>query len=73
MTCEMLDVNPEGMSCYYVSLFFYVLIIQGICSGLIAGQLGENSVVAGVRHSIIMASAALFTIIFFSRMGMFPG
>jgi len=73
MTCEMLGVNPGGMSCYYVSLFFYVLVIQGICSGLIAGQLGENSVVAGVRHSIIMTSIALFTIIFFSRMGLFPG
>jgi flagellar protein FlaJ len=72
MTCAMLEIEPEEITCYYVALFFYVLIIQGVCSGLIAGQLGDNSTVAGVRHSIIMVSSALFIFIFLSKMGMFP-
>jgi len=72
VTCMMFGVDPEGMGCYYISLFFYVLLIQGIASGLIAGQLGENSVVAGTKHSIIMASAALFIFIFLAKTGMFP-
>ena len=72
LTCSMLDVDPQSMACYYVALFFYVLLIQGIFSGLIAGQLGENSVVAGTKHSIIMASSAIFIFIFLARLGMFP-
>ena len=71
ITCSMLDVDPDSVSCYYVSLFFYVLIIQGICSGLIAGQLGENSAVAGAKHSMIMVSIALFVFILLSKMGVF--
>jgi len=67
----MLEVDPYSVSCYYVSLFFYVLIIQGICSGLIAGQLGENSAVAGAKHSIIMVSVAVFIFILLSKMGVF--
>lgn len=72
LTCSMLDVDPQSMACYYVALFFYVLIIQGIFSGLIAGQLGENSVIAGTKHSIIMASSAIFIFIFLAKLGMFP-
>ncbi len=72
LTCAMLDVDPQSMGCYYVALFFYVLVIQGIFSGLIAGQLGENSVVAGTKHSIIMASSAIFIFIFLAKLGMFP-
>jgi len=71
-TCTMLDVDSEGISCYYVSLFFFVLLIQGISSGLIAGQLGENSVVAGTKHSIIMVSISIFVFVFLAKMGVFP-
>ena len=72
LTCYMLDVDPQSMGCYYVALFFYVLVIQGIFSGLIAGQLGENSVIAGTKHSIIMALSAIFIFIFLAKLGMFP-
>ncbi|MBN2330801.1 MAG: type II secretion system F family protein [Candidatus Aenigmarchaeota archaeon] len=72
LTCSMLDVESDSMACYYVALFFYVLVIQGIFSGLIAGQLGENSVVAGTKHSIIMSSSAVFVFIFLAKLGMFP-
>jgi len=72
LTCIMFEVDAEGIGCYYISLFFYVLLIQGMASGLIAGQLGENSVVAGTKHSIIMVSASIFVFIFLSKAGMFP-
>ena len=32
-------------------------IIEGIFTGLVAGQIGEGSVTAGVKHSIIMTAA----------------
>lgn len=71
-TCSVLGVNPDGVGCYYVSLFFYVLLMQGIFSGLIAGQLGENSAVAGMKHSIIMVSIVLFVFIFLANTDVFP-
>lgn len=72
MTCSVLGVDPYGVGCYYVSLFFYVLLIQGIFSGLIAGQLGENSAIAGTKHSMIMVSIVIFVFIFLANMGVFP-
>ncbi|RZN43888.1 MAG: type II secretion system F family protein [Methanophagales archaeon ANME-1-THS] len=46
-------------------LFFHCGIIQGVCSGLVAGKLGEGKVIAGLKHAIILASAAfgLFAIL----------
>ncbi len=38
--------------------FLYMLIIQGIFSGLAIGKLSEGSVKAGVKHSFIMSIAA---------------
>ncbi len=35
-------------------LFFYACLIEGLCAGLVCGQIGENSVVAGIKHSILM-------------------
>ncbi len=71
-TCSMLEVDPGSVGCYYVSLFFYVLLIQGMCSGLIAGQLGENSAIAGGKHSMIMVSIVVFIFIFLAKLGVFP-
>ncbi len=39
-------------------IFFHAAIIQGFCSGLIAGQMGEGSVFSGIKNSIIMVSIA---------------
>jgi len=46
-----------GGGCYYNALFILMAVIQGILTGLVAGQIGEGSVIAGVKHSIIMTSA----------------
>jgi flagellar protein FlaJ len=45
-------------------LFFHAAVMQGVCSGLIAGVMGEGSVLAGLKHSIIMLTMAylLFTL-----------
>ena len=39
-------------------IFFHAAVIQGFCSGLIAGQMGEGSVFSGIKNSIIMVSIA---------------
>lgn len=70
--CSLLGLPTQTITCYYVSLFFFVLIIQGVFSGLIAGQLGENSLVAGTKHSLIMVFSVVFVFIFLARFGLFP-
>ncbi len=71
VVCKAFTV-PKGMGCYYVSLFFTVLLIQAIFMGLIAGQLGENSVIAGVKHSLIMLAFIFVIFMFIVRAGLLP-
>ncbi|MCE8422632.1 MAG: type II secretion system F family protein [Candidatus Methanoperedens sp.] len=48
----------------YNRLFFHGALIQGFCSGLIAGVMGEGSVLSGLKHSVIMVTIGylLFTL-----------
>jgi flagellar protein FlaJ len=69
--CAVLELSP-GITCYYVAVFFSVVLIQGIFTGLIAGQLGENSAVSGVKHSLIMSFAAVGIFLFLAKIGWFP-
>ncbi len=40
----------------YNRLFFHGALIQGFSSGLIAGVMGEGSVLSGLKHSVIMVT-----------------
>jgi flagellar protein FlaJ len=46
----------------YELLFFHTASIQAVCSGLVAGQLGEGRVFDGLKHVVVLltASYALF-------------
>ena len=69
--CTLLD-QPSGISCYYLAMFFCVIIIQGLLMGLIAGQLGENSVTGGIKHSLIMLFSAIGVFLFLAKAGLIP-
>ena len=43
----------------YEQLFFHAATIQAICSGLVAGQLGEGSVRDGVKHVVVLLAVTL--------------
>jgi flagellar protein FlaJ len=43
-----------GQTAYYKSLMFVMLMIQGIATGAVAGQVSEGTPTAGVKHAIIM-------------------
>ena len=43
-----------SVASYYKSLFFAMIIIQGILSGLISGQIGADSLSAGIKHIIVL-------------------
>ncbi len=42
----------------YTLIFFHAAMIQGFCSGLVAGKMGSGSIHSGFKHSIIMMSIA---------------
>jgi archaeal flagellar protein FlaJ len=55
----LFNIDPQSIGAYYISMFFYMSIMQSLFSGLVAGQIGENSVKAGIKHSMIMVSGTI--------------
>jgi len=56
------SINIAG----YETVFFHVTVVQAICSGLVAGQLGGGSIKDGVKHATIMLiiTYLVFTVVF---------
>ncbi|GAA0511880.1 flagellar protein FlaJ [Halorubrum aquaticum] len=50
----------------YERLFFHAAAIQALCSGIVAGQLGEGSVRDGAKHAAILL---VLTLVAFAAMG----
>ncbi|SEO35846.1 flagellar protein FlaJ [Halogranum amylolyticum] len=48
------DVDTDA----YRLLFFHASVVQAVCSGLVAGQLGEESVADGVKHGVVLLVVA---------------
>jgi flagellar protein FlaJ len=42
----------------YSLVFFHTALVQAVCSGIVAGQMGENSAGAGVKHAFLMLTIA---------------
>jgi flagellar protein FlaJ len=53
--------EPEAVLSFYRSIFFSMIVIQGIFSGLLAGQISEGSIVVGLKHSAIFLTVGVFT------------
>ncbi len=52
------EKKAYGQMAYYKSVFFSMLMIQGICSAAVAGQISEGSPSAGIKHALIMMPVA---------------
>ena len=61
-----------GVGLYYTALFFNVVIVLSIFMGLIIGQLSQNSVVAGIKHSLILLMASIAVFMTLSKLGLLP-
>jgi flagellar protein FlaJ len=68
VTCQMFDLGV-GSKCYYNALFLLMAMVQGIFTGLVAGQIGENSVIAGLKHSLIMTTSGFAIILILLQTG----
>ncbi|MGB7533293.1 MAG: type II secretion system F family protein [Halobacteriota archaeon] len=49
----------------YTRLFFHAALIQGFCSGLIAGHMGEGHVFSGIKHALIMVTISFLVFTLF--------
>ncbi|MBI2084289.1 MAG: type II secretion system F family protein [Candidatus Aenigmarchaeota archaeon] len=63
-------IDSTSIAAYYISLFFYMSMIQAIFSGLVAGQISEGSMIAGLRHSLILSSITFGTFSILVRLGL---
>jgi flagellar protein FlaJ len=45
-------------------LFFHMSIIQALFSGLVAGKMGEGTISAGLKHSVVMLIAGYIALKF---------
>ena len=68
LMCKMFSLGG-GTTCYYRALFMLMAVMQGIFSGLVAGQIGEGKVIAGLKHSLIMAGTGFGLIIILLQIG----
>ena len=50
--------GPSVSKSSYSLVFFHTALVQGFCSGFVAGQMGENSVESGAKHSFLMLGIA---------------
>ncbi len=71
--CSLFNVEKEGISCYYLALFFSISMVQAVMGGLVAGQIGEASVRAGIKHSLILVSITFGTFFILVRLGLLGG
>lgn len=50
---------------FYRTIFLHMILMQAVFAGLIAGQVGEGSIIAGIKHSAIMLGIGSLAFIFF--------
>lgn len=61
---EFAEEYKYGQMAYYKGLLFAMLIIQGGCTGAVAGQIGEGSPSAGIKHAMVMLPIAFTAFMF---------
>lgn len=61
--------DPSSIGAYYTSIFFFMSVIVAAACGLVAGQISENSLVAGVKHSVIMSAVVIGAMLIFKAAG----
>ncbi len=57
-----ISIQAEGGQmtiAYFKNLFLLMTIIESICAGLIAGEISEETMIAGVKHIVVMFAAGV--------------
>ena len=62
--------DPTTIGAYYISLFFFMSMIQSFFSGLVAGEISENSIISGIKHSLILTGITFGAFSMLFRLGL---
>lgn len=62
-------LDLTSITVYYTSLFFLMAVIQAVLSGLVAGQISEGSIKAGIKHSLILSGISIGSFLIMIKMG----
>jgi len=62
--------DPTSIGAYYTSLFFFMSMIQAFFSGLVAGQISDNSIISGFKHSLILTGITFGAFSILLRIGL---
>jgi len=70
LSCSVFGIEDAvSIGCYYTSLFFAMSMVVAACSGIVAGQISENSVIAGLKHSVILTAVTFGAFNILVRLG----
>ncbi len=58
-------MQPQFSYLFYKRIFYHMAVVQAVFGGLIAGKLGEGSVVAGLKHVAFLATICLLAFVLF--------
>jgi len=48
------ETNLESLGKFYLEVFRILVLLQGFFAGLVIGKMSEGSIVAGIKHSLIL-------------------
>lgn len=71
--CSIFGSEASSIGCYYLALFFSMSVIQSMMGGLVAGQIGEGSVIAGIKHSLILVCISIAAFFILVPLGLIGG
>jgi flagellar protein FlaJ len=71
MTANMFGFGTNPLHVYYKSLFFLMVVVQGIFTGIMAGQISGKNWVDGMRHGLIMMFLGAVIILGSNALGFF--
>ena len=63
-------IPSNNIAVYYTSMFFLMAMMQSILSGLLAGQISEGSIGAGLKHSLILAGMTFGAFLIMIKLGL---
>jgi len=71
ITASMFGFGTSPLHVYYKSLFFLMVVVQGVFTGIMAGQISGKSWVDGMRHGLIMMFLGAAIILGSNTLGFF--
>jgi flagellar protein FlaJ len=64
---QQISISPKEIAEEFKSIFFNLIILQGLFAGLSVGKMAEGSITAGFKHSLVMVAVGVVVFILFGN------